>query len=101
VRNKESGRCEDFLERESRERIEREMRFACKKNELAYPFHYGVEGIYTLVPFTGRAPDYLGFHPDTRDRSWEGIKITPHGVSLELLSCKDRARRITITFATG
>nr|GEW60516.1 ribonuclease H-like domain-containing protein [Tanacetum cinerariifolium] len=26
-------------------------------------FHYGVEGIYTLVPFTGRAPDYFGFHP--------------------------------------
>nr|GEV59902.1 hypothetical protein [Tanacetum cinerariifolium] len=26
-------------------------------------FHYGVEGIYTLVPFTGPASNYLGFHP--------------------------------------
>nr|GEU95514.1 copia protein [Tanacetum cinerariifolium] len=30
---------------------------------MAPTFHYGVKGIYTLVPFTVQALDYLGFHP--------------------------------------
>nr|GFA08472.1 NBS-containing resistance-like protein [Tanacetum cinerariifolium] len=40
-------------------------------------FHYGVEGIYTLVPFTGRAPDYFGFHPIHVTGSTSGYCVFP------------------------
>nr|GEW32247.1 hypothetical protein [Tanacetum cinerariifolium] len=42
------------------------------KSNGAPPFHYGVD-IYTFVPFTGRAPDYLGFHPTLRGSGGESF----------------------------